>query len=1164
MEDDEKFLATFERAPEFFETLNTFLLADLNFQPTVEEERAEILLLNKLIIILEEYHEQAYLLDPFLERMVTPIVEVFKTHAAEYIATYTAGNKPMYSPERLTRLTVLLYTFIKCRGRKTIVNFFPHQVADLSIALDYLIIPDGPAQSTSQWPLRYIVLLWLSLICMIPFDLVKFDKEITSTDNAALSTAHKVESIANDYLSRAGLEREAAAILLSKLYTREDTSSLLEGFISRSISWIEANPNYFKTIGTLHVFCEIIKSGIPVSVIPHLTSIHRILQKCGSNQKLQSNTFVRRYNIKLEGRLAVGILPPRRSAMSKGRALQPDAEILADHDANIIPDDIDIPDEVESSISTMLEGLQDKDTAVRYSAAKHLSRITERLPSFLAEQILDNVLQLFSVHSSPSQKMEDLPAVAEPIWHGACLACAEMARRGLIPQGRLGDLLEWLQKARHSLQALLFDIRKGAHSVGASVRDAAAYVLWALARAHDAFGLRPYALSLAQRLVPVSLYDREIHIRRAASAAFQENVGRLSIFPHGIDIIRKTDFFAVGIRKNSFLVAAPQVAEHDEYRLALLNHLASKTIIHWDPVMRILGAESLRAICELDLKNLGPRAEEKMLELLGSIDSNDVHGGILGLSQLAASYKAAKNCESERLRVFQYLARIPPSLLHKHHNDQLLGAACLLISNTLSLSALQSDPSTAFFWRTTIDQGLRHRSTDVQEAAAIALQATSTLTDFLSTYLNDFQKAPPAFQQSISHALGLLSYDKHENAIKSAVACLLDSVDPNSKNFIANVEARRNCFLAMPKLLQCLNTAIPKILDTSTIVQMFQACLKGMEDYSVDERGDVGSWIRVASIRGLSSIIGLLFDISSSLDSFGSLLSWLPPTLYHQGIGAILKQGVERLDNVRRQAGESFLVLLQRQPPGEEWAMDGYSLLSELFLQGELIGWNDGPWLFPKAVRLLEIKTYRKLILHGLVLSVGSKTDATQRPVAICLANFANSLPLAVDDDSGLDVVGITQNILELSRRNLSSNQIVIPVLQTLDILIDAGVFVKLCESPRGVGISEQVLEMATRNVERLKNIQRIIASMKIVNGLLGVQGISRSVPPFLSQFLLHPFPKVRSETSEHLYLVMQAKDLGFETEEAEDILLETDWSILVSELEPKVNDLIRQLQSVN
>lgn len=78
-----------------------------------------------------------------------------------------------------------------------------------------------------------------------------------------------------------------------------------------------------------------------------------------------------------------------------------------------------------------------------------------------------------------------------------------------------------------SSQALYFDVRKGAHSVGSSVRDAASYVLWSLARSQDAPTMRPYALEIARRLVAVSVYDREIHIRRAASAAFQENVGRL-------------------------------------------------------------------------------------------------------------------------------------------------------------------------------------------------------------------------------------------------------------------------------------------------------------------------------------------------------------------------------------------------------------------------------------------------------------------------------------------------------------------------------------------------------------------------------------------------------------------------------------------------------------
>ena len=39
--------------------------------------------------------------------------------------------------------------------------------------------------------------------------------------------------------------------------------------------------------------------------------------------------------------------------------------------------------------------------------------------------------------------------------------------------------------------------------------------------------------------------------------------------------------------------------------------------------------------------------------------------------------------------------------------------------------------------------------------------------------------------------------------------------------------------------------------------------------------------------------------------------------------------------------------------------------------------WNDATWLYPKAVRFLEIPEYRSSVLMGLVLSLGTKTEST-------------------------------------------------------------------------------------------------------------------------------------------------------------------------------------------
>lgn len=43
----------------------------------------------------------------------------------------------------------------------------------------------------------------------------------------------------------------------------------------------------------------------------------------------------------------------------------------------------------------------------------------------------------------------------------------------------------------------------------------------------------------------------------------------------------------------------------------------------------------------------------------------------------------------------------------------------------------------------------------------------------------------------------------------------------------------------------------------------------------------------------------------------------------------------------------------------------------------EIVGWNEGSWLFPRVVKILEVERYRPPLLAGLVLSVSSRTDST-------------------------------------------------------------------------------------------------------------------------------------------------------------------------------------------
>ncbi|GJE97138.1 tubulin folding cofactor D C terminal domain-containing protein [Phanerochaete sordida] len=1125
---DDKVFATFDKHDEFAQAQAAFL--KLCSSDATEDQRSDAdALLKKLSMILDEYQEQAYLLDPFLERLVGPVVEQLKLSVMS-----VSSSRNVQNPENIGRIAVLLYHYVKFRGHKTITRFFPHEVDDLAIALTFLFDNTELAEDQEQWPLRYIMLLWLSLICMLPFDLAQFDEP----ENVG-KTASDLESVAKSFLGKAGMEREGASILLARLYARQDTNARLPAFLEWATVALKDRDSLFLSVGALQVICDLAKTGSTSQVLPHAPLLLEIARTVESNEMLMGNTLVRKFRIKLLSRVLLRLLPPRRRAAMRGKALMSSTEQA---DAEEDEEDVDVPDELEDTLGSLFDALQDKDTIVRYSSAKAIARISERLPADFVSQITQQVLALFEIHSLGAAALYDLPALAEATWHGACLACAELARRGLVADAHLPALVAWLARA------LRFDVRKGAHSVGAAVRDAAAYVLWSLARAQRPAALVPFAEELARTLVTVAVFDREVHIRRAASAAFQEFVGRTSLFPHGIDVLRKTDFYAVGTRRNAFLIAAPEVADHEVYRPALVRHLLTVTLRHWDPAMRRLGASALRAICERDLWTLGPACADDAAQFLDSADTGDIHGALWVLAELAAAYRVHANTDSdaaqrELRKVFAALARLAPAVVHSFRNELVTAAACAVVANSATAADV-ADAASARLWRGLVDFALKSASALVQEAVAQAMARVSALVDcadYVQRFIRESRTGTPAVQQNACRVLGVLDYNAHDHGLLSAVDFLLASVDKATG--LKNVEARRNAFTSLPQIVENALPRLNELLPPETVCAMFDALLTGLEDYTADERGDVGSWVRIACVRGLTSAIELLVGAALRTRDFER---YLPSAKFHAAVGGILKQGVERLDNVRQQAGEQLLRLLALPPParadGERWAVASRPLMQELLTSGEdALDWNDGARLFPKVVRLLAIPEYRHAILSGLVLSVSSRTDSTQRPVSQALVAYARTLP--VESAEGYDLRELAADLLAPVRGNLASNNAVIPVLQTFDILLEADAFEDLYEDVEGLKSLRYLLSISSKGVAKFKNVQRVSASMRIVVDLLCVPRLRKASTDTLAVFLGHQYPKVRADTAEHLYMVLQSKDLGTATEDAEDVLLQTEWA---------------------
>jgi hypothetical protein len=93
-------------------------------------------------------------------------------------------------------------------------------------------------------------------------------------------------------------------------------------------------------------------------------------------------------------------------------------------------------DALEAVVDNLLVALTNKDTIVRWSAAKGVGRICSRLDM---EQADDIFTALLAICFSPTQ--------GDTAWHGGCLALGELCRRGLILEERLPSVIQIVCKA---------------------------------------------------------------------------------------------------------------------------------------------------------------------------------------------------------------------------------------------------------------------------------------------------------------------------------------------------------------------------------------------------------------------------------------------------------------------------------------------------------------------------------------------------------------------------------------------------------------------------------------------------------------------------------------------------------------------------------------------
>merc|ERR1719229_405311 len=129
-------------------------------------------------------------------------------------------------------------------------------------------------------------------------------------------------------------------------------------------------------MGSIMATCAITKHAKREDLLKYAPIILKKLQE--ANLKEHMNTIIRKYGLKLVQRLGMIFLKAKLASWRYQRGSRSLALNLnpAQEEVNSVKQDgeddaeYDVPDEVEEVIEELLSGLRDKDTIVRWSAAK--------------------------------------------------------------------------------------------------------------------------------------------------------------------------------------------------------------------------------------------------------------------------------------------------------------------------------------------------------------------------------------------------------------------------------------------------------------------------------------------------------------------------------------------------------------------------------------------------------------------------------------------------------------------------------------------------------------------------------------------------------------------------------------------------------------------------
>ena len=767
----------------------------------------------------------------------------------------------------------------------------PHAVRDLEAVYVTLISLDN---NLHIWRTRYTLFLWLGMLMLNPFD-------VDSIVDDSASFVAGVALCCSETLNDASPPQDAAAFCLAVTLTRRDVSvSYLESFIAQAMLLVSnlgepGGEPAFGAAGMLTALAAVYKRGDRKRLRALAATTFEGIRPCFGGMNLAARAL-KRISVKLVARIGVALLKPRVASWCymRGKRTLMTIEVSM-CGRNVTSEEseeqaVEVDDEgannvLEAIIDVLLQALRDSETKTRWSAAKGIGRIASRLPKGIADDIVEGVLSVFDDNGL----LDD-----DNAWHGSCLALAELSRLGVLLPSRLSIAFSALTAA------LKYDRRHGNHSVGAHVRDAACYVAWAFARAYAPQIIAQHLPVLVEQILTTAIFDREVHVRRAAGAALQENIGRQGMTAYGttgIKLMQVADFFALGNRERAFVQVASSVATLGFWE-PLFEHMLEERFRHWDFQVRILAAKSLGTLVEnLKIPELKLEAARRVVKRLAPLASEsrelaNRHGALLVLAEIVVFVR-------EDGALVDELAEVVPKLeaarLYRGRGGDLVRSAACNLIECIALHRCPLSIRVQLRLLDALDEASGHAIEMVRIAAVKAMRALM-LAYFGGSQQSVVVAAKPTnrlLARTLLKYVGLVQRPATADVSRGACRCLgtlpirlmtadeaildraLDSLilRAGREDVVVgdkDAETRRDALLALKDLVRTLSAPNLSHARVLRLHNCFVA--NACSDFGLDKRGDVGSWSRIKGLEAATELGCILSLLPNGTDVTDTLI----------------------------------------------------------------------------------------------------------------------------------------------------------------------------------------------------------------------------------------------------------------------------------------------------